>query len=440
MEDIKNKVLKYAKAGYEVEIYIEKIKKLTIETAEESLENVSKSEEIGVGIRVLRDYKIGFAYTTDIKEGSLKDCLEQAYQACDILPPDEANAFHSGDVRGDLAYTFDYQGVNKSLDEKVQLVLNLEREAKALDSRIKGVRKATLKENIVEVYHFNTLGLDYHYNTSFYVSTVATLAQEGQDSAISYEYRASKTLNGLDFESMVKDVVFKATSQLNPQPFQTCQMPVVLYRESSAMLLEAFSSMFLGDSLIKNKTLLKDKVGEEIASSCLTVFDDATLPDGLMTAKVDAEGIETSRKVVIDKGVFKNFLHSLYTANKTRAHISGNSVRRSFKNLPNSGITNLYIQRGKASLEDLLSYYDQVFLVFDLMGLHTVDPISGEFSLGASGLVYSKGKLSKNVRGVVIGGNIIDLWKNIVEVGSDFCFYGNIGSPSLLIKSLTIGG
>ncbi len=440
MEKIKNIALKYAKPNYEIEIYAERIKKTTIETAEEALENISKSEEAGVGIRVLKDKKIGFAYTTDLKEESIKECLEQAYQACDLLPPDSANAFYDKELKGDITNIFDKQGINKPLDEKIHIVLSLEKRAKELDARIKGVRKATLKESIVEVYHFNTLGLDYYYTTSFFVSTIATLAQEERDSAISYEYRGSRTLDNLDFDSMVKDVVFKSTSQLNPQSFQTCQMPVILYREASAMLLEAFSSMFLGDSLIKNKTLLKDKIGESVASYSLTIVDDATLPNCFMTSEVDAEGVKTSKKVVIEKGIFKNFLHSLHTAKKTNASFSGNSIRGSFKTLPIPGVTNLYIESGTKNFEDLISYYDQVFLVLDLMGLHTVDPISGDFSLGASGLVYNKGKLDKKVRGVVIGGNIIDLWNNIIEVGNDFCFYGNIGSPSLLIKSLTIGG
>ena len=145
-----------------------------------------------------------------------------------------------------------------------------------------------------------------------------------------------------------------------------------------------------------------------------------------------------SRKVLVDRGVFRGFLHSTYTAIKSGSKPTGNSLRDSFKSLPVSNITNLYIEPGDKSLEDLLQ--GEVFLITDLMGLHTVDPVSGDFSLGASGIIYKHGRRLKGVRGVVIGGNIKDIWSSVVEVGSDLRFYGNVGSPSILVENITVGG
>jgi PmbA protein len=108
--------------------------------------------------------------------------------------------------------------------------------------------------------------------------------------------------------------------------------------------------------------------------------------------------------------------------------------------LPTSGIRNLYIERGNHTLEDLLRAYEEVFLILDLMGLHTADPISGDFSLGASGIIYKSGKKERAVKGVVIGGNIQELLKNLVGVGEDLRMYGHVGSPSLLIEAITVGG
>ncbi len=440
MEEIKNRVLKYAKPGYEIEIYAERIKKTVIESAQESLENLSRSEEVGVGIRVLRENRIGFAYTTDFKEEYLRECLERSYEVCDMLPPDPANALYDAPIRGDLTDIFDSEGVNIPLEEKIDTVLNLEKRAKELDGRVKGVRKASLKEIIAEFYHFNTLGVDYYYRTTYYTSMIAVLAQKGHDSAISYDYRAQRVLKDMDLEGMVRDAVFKCVSQLNPEPFQTCKMPVILYREASAMLLDTFSSMFLGDALVKNKTLLKDKMGERVASKLLTIVDDGRMKGGFMSLPVDAEGVKTQRKEVISEGVFSRFLHSLYSARKTQAEPTGNGVRRSFRSLPTSGITNLYIANGDKKLEELLSSCERVFLILDLMGLHTADPVSGEFSLGASGIIFKNGEREKAVRGVVIGGDILSLWSNVIGIGNDLCFYANVGSPSLLIESLVIGG
>ncbi|MFN3599484.1 MAG: metallopeptidase TldD-related protein, partial [Aquificaceae bacterium] len=235
-------------------------------------------------------------------------------------------------------------------------------------------------------------------------------------------------------------VVFKATSLLKPSSFETKKMPVILYRDASAMLLEAYSPIFLGDSLVKGKTFLKDKKEQKVFSEKLTLLDDGTMQGGFMSFPVDAEGYPTQKNVLVKDGVFQGFLHSTYSATKSKEKPTGNSIRESFKSLPSSGITNLYIQPGNVSLEDMLKDHSEVLLITELMGLHTVDPVSGDFSLGASGVIYNKGKRSMSVRGVVIGGNIRDLWGSIVEVGKDLRFYGNVGSSSLYIKELTVGG
>jgi PmbA protein len=159
-----------------------------------------------------------------------------------------------------------------------------------------------------------------------------------------------------------------------------------------------------------------------------------------MSFPFDAEGIKSKRNVLVDKGVLRGFLHSLYTAKKLKTEPTGNSLRESFKSLPACGITNLYIDKKDAKLEDIIGSYEEVFFVLDLMGLHTVDPVSGDFSLGASGIIYKRGQKEKSVRGVTVSGNVLEVWKSVVKVGGDLTFYGNVGSPSLLIEKLTVGG
>jgi len=402
MRNVESTVKKYIKPGFEYEIFRQKIRKIKIEASQEEIENLSSSEESGLGIRVLKDGRIGFAYTSSLDEDKVKDVVEKAMEMCELQIPDRGNAFTK---RG-----------------------------------IKGVRKASLTEGVVEVEFVNSYGVEFGYEGTYYTSFIATLAQEGQDSSISWEFRGARRLKKLDLDDMVRDAVFKSVSLLNPKPIQTKVMPVVFFRESFAMLLEAFSSMFLGDSLVKGKTLLKDKVGESVGSELLNLIDDGSLEEGFETAPYDAEGVSRRRNTVIEKGVFKRFLHSVYTAILSEEEPTGNSQRGSYKNLPHSGITNLYLDAGEGKLDDLLASEEEVLLVLDLMGLHTVDPVSGEFSLGASGVLYRKGKPQHAVRGVTVAGNVLDIWNKIVAVGGDLKFYGNVGSPSVLVKDITVGG
>ncbi|MEN3029162.1 MAG: TldD/PmbA family protein [Aquificaceae bacterium] len=439
MERLKEWVEESIGAGYEYEVYVEKRHKTIIESSEESLENLIRSEDAGLGIRVFKDRKMGFSYTTDLREASVKECVKTAMEICGMTPEDEGFLLGSCENWGELRTYYDRMGRERPLEEKIELVLGMERLAKSLDRRVRGVRKVSLKETEMEVQCFNSCGLFYLYRSTWYNSLIAVLAEEEGDQSISYEFTGSRSLEELPLRSMVEDAVFKATATLKPSTFETRRMPVVLYRDASAMILEAFSPIFLGDSLVKGKTFLKDREGERVFSEKLTLVDDGKREGGFLSLPVDAEGYPTDRKALVEKGRFVGFLHSTYTAVKSGSKPTGNSLRDSFKSLPISGITNLYIEPGELSLEDLLQERE-VLLITDLMGLHTVDPISGDFSLGASGIIYRKGRREKGVRGVVIGGNIRQLWSSIVEVGNDLKFYGNVGSPSLLVENLTVGG
>ena len=439
MENFRKWVETALGSGYEYEVYLESTEKLLVETSNEQPENLSKSKELGLGIRVIKDFKQGFAYTTEVSQDSVIKCVKKAVESLELTPKDEGFVLNKNPSKIELKAIYDSEGTSISVDDRIEMLINLERLAKRFDRRIVGSRKSSLKELKVEVYCLNSYGLEYSYKTTYFSCFTSALAVENGEETISYEYRAGRFIKDIDFEEMAKDVSFKAVSQLGASSYETKVIPVVFFRDSAALLLEAFSPMFLGDSLVKDKTMLKGKENTTVGSPMLTIIDDGLLENGLGSLELDAEGIPSRRNLVIEKGVFKGFLHSLYTAVKCGVEPTGNSVRNSFKSLPTSGIRNLYIEKGTYSLDDLLNAYDETFLVLDLMGLHTVDPISGDFSLGASGIILKRGKKEKAVRGVVIGGNVMDLWAKLIGLGDDLRMYGHVGSPSLLIEGITVG-
>ncbi len=440
MREVERVVRRHLRQGYEFEVYLQRSKKTKVEVSGGEVENLSVSEEVGVGLRVLKDGRMGFSYTTDLSEEGIKEALGKATEMCDLQEPDPGNRFVEELKKTKASSVFDKEGAETPVDVKVERTLRLERMAKELDPRIKGVRKASLTETLLEVRVENSFGVSFGYEGTFYTSMIVTLGEEGGDSASSWDFRSSRRLKDLDEEGMVRDAVFKTVSQLRPRPLDTRVMPVLFFRDCSAMILEAFKDMFLGDSLVKGKTLLKGKEGEKVGSELLTIVDDGTLEGGFWTFPYDAEGIPTRRNPVVEKGIFKGFLHSLYTALRSGREPTGNSFREGFRSQPTSGITNLFIEKGDTPFEELVSSEEEVFLVLDLMGLHTVDPVSGDFSLGASGVLFKNGKPLHGVRGVTIAGNVLDLWNKIVRVGEDLEFFGNLGSPSVLVRDITVGG
>jgi PmbA protein len=182
------------------------------------------------------------------------------------------------------------------------------------------------------------------------------------------------------------------------------------------------------------------KKGEQIASELFTLVDDGTMERGYSTHPYDDEGTPQRKTVLVEKGIFKGFLHSLYTAWAMNEKPTGNGLRSSFTSPPSTGITNFYLRPGELSFEELVNSEGEVLVVFDLMGLHTADTVSGDFSFGASGVLYKNGKKVQSIRGVTVAGNFLELIKNISAVGGDLTFYANVGSPSILVKNITVGG
>ena len=181
-------------------------------------------------------------------------------------------------------------------------------------------------------------------------------------------------------------------------------------------------------------------MGEVIASEVVSLIDDGTLERGFATHPYDDEGVPQSSKPLVENGVLKGFYHSVWSAAKAGVEPTGNGFRSSFTSPPSAGISNLYLKPLSGNFKELLQSAEEVFVVYDLMGLHTADPISGDFSLGASGALYRNGRRVAAVRGVTIAGNFINLLRDIDAVGGDLQFYGSVGSPSVLVKNITIGG
>src|SRR3990172_1128754 len=159
---------------------------------------------------------------------------------------------------------------------------------------------------------------------------------------------------------------------------------------------------------------------------------------GIGSAPVDGEGTAAGKTLLIEKGYLKAFLHNIYTANKWKTASTGNGVRGGFKGLPGVGITNLFIEKGNISMEDLIKGIDKGIHISEAMGVHTANPISGDFSIGIAGHWIENGKFSFPVRGVVMAGNIFGLFKGVEAIADDLRFFGRIGSPSIKISEAVI--
>jgi PmbA protein len=247
---------------------------------------------------------------------------------------------------------------------------------------------------------------------------------------------------GLDPEEVGRRAARKALDKLGSTPGATRRSPVVLDPETVAGLFEALSALFSASRVLKKKSLLAGRLGETVASPAVTLIDDGRRPEAWDLAPVDGEGVPTGEHLLLEEGVLRTFLHDTYTAGRMEAASTGNSQRGGYDHPPRIGVTNLYLRPSGPGREELLRRAAGGLYISEVMGLHTVDPISGDFSVGAAGrLIDPEGGLAAPVNQLAIAGNVLDLLRSVEAVADDLTFYaGGAGGATTLLGDLMVSG
>lgn len=188
--------------------------------------------------------------------------------------------------------------------------------------------------------------------------------------------------------------------------------------------------------------MLKDKIGEDIGSSKFTLVDDPFASEGFNSSTFDDEGTATKYKKIIDNGNLKTYLYNWKSANKDNVASTGNGFRNSYKSSVSTSATNLYVEKGDKSLDEIFETVDSGVYITDLQGLHSgLNPVSGDYSLSANGYEIENGKIKRPINQITIAGNFFETLRDIEEIGNDLRFSMNgVGSPAIKVKKLAIAG
>ncbi len=380
-------------------------------------------------------------YTTDLSDHALATLARSAITNAQNIDPDP---FHSIPEKPAADYQtitmYDPELVALTEKEKIDRVMAMEREAFGVDQRIKRIRKASAGFSESYTLIMNSHGAEVSYRGTAAVSSIEVVAEDKGESQAGSDFDVKRYYRKLEIEEVGRRAARKALDLLGARHLDSVKAAVILDAEVAGDFLSIMASGFSAEGVQKKRSLFINKLGKEVAASLITVYDDGLLAEGLGSAPSDDETVPMKKKTVIDKGRLAMFLYNTYTANKDKTVSTGNGMRGGFKGMPGVGVTNLYIEPGTHSLEELINSTGSGLYVTEVMGAHTANHISGDFSVGATGFWIEKGKKAYPVREITIAGNILDLMKNIDAVGSDLRFSGRIGSPSLRVKELSIGG
>ncbi|MDK2820099.1 MAG: PmbA protein [Clostridia bacterium] len=433
-------VEKAAKKGVLAEAYINAGEELSIEVRNQEVEALTTAKDKGLGLRVISGNKLGFAYTTDFSSEAIDNCIEQAIANARLTTPDEHNCLPSkypGYPQLDL---FDPDIINTPIEKKIELTREIERQARAHDPRVKITESCSYNDSRYLIALANSQGIVTSYHGAFCGASTFVVAVENEESQTGFGMTYSLRFKDIDPAKIGKEGAAKAVRMLGAKSVDTQRAAVVFDPYVATNFLRVIASSLAADSVQKGKSLFRGRVNQKVAAPVINIVDDGQLKGGIASSPFDGEGVPTSRTVLVENGILKCYLHNTYTAARDGVTSTGNSSRGSFKTTPEVGTTNFYIEAGSMSSDEIIKDIKKGLYVTEVMGMHTANPISGDFSVGASGIWIENGEMTIPVRGVAIAGNIIELLESVDAVGSDLTFYGTVGAPTVRIASMTISG
>lgn len=428
-----------AAGAEEAEAYVSHARSLVVEVADQRVETLHQSAELGLGLRVFRQGRVGFAFTTDLSPAGLRAIAEAAAANAAATAVDEFNRLPEARAAEPLDL-LDPELAKLPVEAKIEAAMAVEREARAYDRRVARVEKSAFTDGEYAVAILNTRGVKVEYASTTVSASISVVAEAAGSAETGWSFSFSHRYRDIDLAAVGREAAEKAVQLLGARTVGTRRVALVFDPLVAAEFLEVMGPALSADAVQKGKSLFAGKVGERVASPLVRIVDDGRLPEGAGAAPVDDEGVPTGRTVLLEEGVLQGFLHNTYTAAKDGVASTGNGIRASFRGTPEVRPSNLFVPAGETPREKLLSEVEEGFYVTSVMGMHTVNPISGDFSVGAAGLWIERGRFARPVRGVAIAGNLVELFSGVEAVGSDLRFIGSAGAPTLRFAPVTVSG
>lgn len=408
----------------------------TVEYSDNGLKSYRGSDASGLGLRVFVGRKAGFAYGQDFSAAGLERLAVRAVASANLA---ELSAFptpRGSALRDDLGI-FDATGRAVTVaDDRAQLE-QIIAQARAADPAVRRIKSVSVRSGQRETIVRSSTGTETAYRRTSFSLVAGVVAERDGQSELGWESDVATARGALPWAGIGTVAAAKAVSRLGAGRPLSGRQPVILDREVVAEFLSLLGSTLSADAVLKGRSLLAGKIGAGVAAEAVTVIDDPTLPGAVGSAPCDDEGQPTRRKVLIDAGVLTGYLHSLETAHRMGVDPTGNGFRTGFEALPQPRAGNLVLQPGRRSPGAWTHASGCMVLVDDILGAHTMNPVSGDFSVGASGFVCENGR-RRPFRGATIAGNLGELFASIAEVGDDLRFFGSVAAPSVLVSALDL--
>jgi PmbA protein len=445
LTELAERIASWARPGEEVEVYVARGDETEVRAYDGEVESLTSASSSGVGIRLVTDHRLGFAWAGSLDEEVLGPTLEEARDNAAFATPDEHVRLAVPDGVAPVAVDLWDPGLaSVPTTAKVDLALALEGRARGADPRIRQVTSADYGDTSVEFALASTTGITTASRKTSGYASVGVIAGEGDDSQTGSGFSVERGFEGLDVDRAAADAVGRAVRMLGARKGPTTRATVVFDRRVASTVLSVVSAALSGEAVTKGRSFFAGRIGEEVGVSLLTLADDPTDPRAFGAATYDAEGLACRRNVLIDRGVLRGFVYDTVSASRAGTVSTGSAVRGGFSGTPGAGCRALTLAPGPEGHDEegVLAAVGDGLFVQSMTGVHSgVNPISGDFSVGAEGLLIRDGRLAEPVREITVASTLQRMLQSVLVIGADLEWLPGIAAgQTLAIGDLQVGG
>lgn len=433
-------------AGFEkAEVFATASESFSVQVYEGAIEDYRVQRRAGIALRGLLNGQMGYASTEVDDEGEYADLVARAKENALLLESADEQFIYDGKEKLEWLSSVSPALQEVSAERKIALAMEMEKACFAQDARVQRTAACEVGTEHASCVLVNSEGLHRTFENNIAYAAVEPVLAVGESQIDGFAYKFTRNFEELDAQALAKEAVEDAVRYMNASSMPSGSMPVVFSPDAMATLLATFAGVFSADNAQKGLSLLSGKEGASIASEAVTIYDDPSDGLGYAGMPFDGEGVPTSKKAVVDKGVLSTLLYTLKTAKKAGKTTTGNASRPSYASTVGTAPTNFYIAPGAQSAQEVYVLAGDSVRIDKLMGTHAgANPISGDFSLAAKGMRIREGKLDGPVEQITVSGNFYSLLKGVRVVGNDLKFgmpgACAVGAPTVLADGLTIAG
>ena len=435
-EQVLSLVTKYGAKG---DLIVDQGNAISLKARDGQLEEHKVTSSRIFGLRVIKDDKVGTAYSEAADSDSLSSLVEQALTNASYATPEVHEKILANDAQLSTDDDIFCPNETATTDDRIRLALELERELASRD-KVKNVPYNGIQDGVGERHVFSTEGLHASTRSRSCSVFAYALIEDGEKNAMEGSGQVARLFSDLDKTSLIEKVYQDAIDILNGEPVPSAHYDVIFNKEMQASLFGVFSVMFSGKSAKDGINPMRDKKGESIADPRLTIIDRPDLMEGFGYSLFDDEGTPTEALELIKDGTLTSLIHNSMTASYFESESTGHATRGPRSTL-GVGLHQLAIKAGDADEKEL--YSGKYLLITDLTGMHSgANAISGEFSFGASGYLCENSERLKPVRNITVAGNFYEMLQAISLIGktSHWNWQRSSFMPSIRFADVAISG